>query len=161
MIEKSKTEEKGEEQRLIRILSKDIHENKKVYAGLTSLKGISWSLSNAICKKLGIDKKKKIGELNDKDIKKIEEFMEKTDVPVFLKNRRKDISTGENKHLHGMDLSLQTEFDIKRLKKIKSYKGLRHSVGLPVRGQRTKSNFRRNRRKSGAVGVNKQGSKRA
>ena len=50
-------------------------------------------------------------------------------------------------------LELQKEFDIKRLKKIKSYRGLRHSTGQPVRGQRTKSHFRTNRRKSS--GINK------
>ena len=160
MEEKTKTENE-EEQRLIRILSSDIPESKKVYAGLTSIKGISWSLSNAICKKLGIDKRKRIGELGKEDIKKIEEFAKKTDIPFFLKNRQKDIEVGEDKHLYGSDLNLQTEFDIKRLRKMKSYRGSRHSAGLPVRGQRTKSNFRRNRRKSGAVGVNKQKVKRA
>jgi len=44
---------------------------------------------------------------------------------------------------------LQTEFDIKRLKKIKSYRGLRHVLGQPVRGQRTRGHFRKNK----AVGV--------
>jgi small subunit ribosomal protein S13 len=66
-------------------------------------------------------------------------------------NRRIDFETGEKGHLTGSDLDLKKEFDIKRLKKIKSYKGLRHNVGLPVRGQRTKANFRRNRKKSGGI----------
>ena len=51
----------------------------------------------------------------------------------------------------GTDLELQTEFDIKRMKKIKSYKGVRHSAGQPVRGQRTKSHFRKNKAKSGGI----------
>ena len=46
-------------------------------------------------------------------------------------------------------MDLQNEFDIRRLKKIKSYKGIRHSLGQPVRGQRTKAHFRKGR----AVGV--------
>ena len=53
---------------------------------------------------------------------------------------------------------LQTEFDIKRLKKIKSYKGYRHMSNLPVRGQRTRSNFRRNRRRG--AGIKKKGVKK-
>mgnify|MGYP003994385531 CR=1 FL=1 len=55
----------------------------------------------------------------------------------------------------GIDLKLRKEFDIKRLKKIKSYKGVRHNYNLPVRGQRTKANFRKNRKKSGAKGAKK------
>ena len=45
-------------------------------------------------------------------------------------------------HLTGADLTLSKELDIKRLKKIKSYRGIRHSIGQPVRGQRTRSHFR-------------------
>jgi small subunit ribosomal protein S13 len=72
-------------------------------------------------------------------------------------NRRMDFETGENKHLNGFDLDLQKEFDIKRLKKIKSYKGYRHMSGLTLRGQRTRGNFRRNKMKS--VGIKKKGKK--
>jgi len=53
--------------------------------------------------------------------------------------------------LLGNDLELSTEFDIKRLRKIKSYRGIRHMAGLPLRGQRTKSNFRKNRRKGAGI----------
>ena len=66
-------------------------------------------------------------------------------------NRQNDFESGEDKHLTGSNLELRKEFDIKRLKKIKSYKGLRHSSNLPMRGQRTKSNFRRNRRKGAGI----------
>jgi small subunit ribosomal protein S13 len=162
-VEKEKVEKPEEkkadlhEYRLIRILAKDLAENRKVHSGLTSIKGISWSFSNALCKKLKLSKDKKIGDLSKDEIAQIENFVKEADVPAFLKNRRKDLDTGEDKHFHGSDLSIRTEFDIKRLKKIKSYKGQRHNAGLPVRGQRTKSNFRRNRKKSGAVGVNKKG----
>jgi len=53
----------------------------------------------------------------------------------------------------GLNMAKMTSKDIKRLKKIKSYRGIRHNLGQPVRGQRTKSHFRTNRKKSGAVGV--------
>ena len=105
-------------------------------------------MSNAVCKKLGIDKKKKIGALTDEEIKKIETFAKNPDLPEHLVNRRKDFETGENSHLIGPNLELKKEFDIKRLKKIKSYRGLRHMSGLPLRGQRTKANFRRNKGKA-------------
>lgn len=150
-------EKKNYEERIVRIMSQDIEGAMKLYPGLTKIKGISWSLSNAICKKLGMNKSKKIGELTDAEIKKITNFIKKPEVSKNLLNRRADFETGEDKHLTSSDLELQKEFDIKKLKKIKSYKGYRHSAGLPVKGQRTRGNFRRN--KSKGVGIKKKNKK--
>jgi len=122
-----------------------------VYPGLTKIKGVSWGLSNAVCKKLGIDKTTKIGNLTEDQITKITEFIKNPEVPKYLLNHQDDFETGGDKHLVGSDLELKTEFDIKRLKKIKCYRGLRHLSGLPSRGQRTKSNFRKNRRKGSGI----------
>lgn len=150
MEEKVKQEKKAEE-RLVRIASKDIEGKMTLYSGLTKIKGVSWALSNAVCKKLKLDKKRKIGSLTDKEILEISNFLKKPNVPDYILNRRKDFESGEDKHLTGANLDLQKEFDIKRLRKIKSYKGLRHALGLPMRGQRTKSNFRKNRRKGSGI----------
>lgn len=147
-----KDEEKYEE-RLVRILSKDIEGGMNVYVGLTRIKGISWGLANAICKSLNISKDKKIGSLSKEEIEKINEFMKKPKIPAYLLNRRADFETGENKHLTGSDLELQKDLDIGRLKKIRSYRGYRHVAGLPVRGQRTKSHFRKNKKRG--VGIKK------
>lgn len=137
---------------LVRILSRDIPGDKNMYVGLTKIKGVSWTISNLVCKKLGIDKKRKLAELSKDEVKKIEEFLRNLDSPRFIKNRQGDPETGEDKHLFGVDLDMRKEFDIKRMKQIKSYKGVRHSLKLPVRGQKTRSHFR----KSGiAVGVKK------
>lgn len=136
---------------LIRILATDIPASKSVYVGLTRIKGISWSFSNAVCNVLGLNKNKKISELTEKEIAMITEFVKQPKVPEFILNRRRDFDTGANEHLIGSDLDLTREFDIKRLKKIKSYRGIRHATGQPVRGQRTKSHFRKNK----AIGVQK------
>ena len=136
---------------LIRILGKDIRGDKKVLHGLTFVKGISWAFSNAMCLKLKIDQNKKIKDLSQEEIAKISEFVKNPQLPQFLMNRRRDIYHGKDGHLIGADLDLQREFDIKRLKKIKSFKGQRHTLGQPVRGQRTKSHFRTNK----TVGVQK------
>ena len=150
-----KTLKKPEEfEKIIRIVQTDIPGNKHLFVGLTRINGVSWSLANAVCIKLGLDKKRKISSLNQEEIRKIEEFIRKPSLPEFLLNRRKDLETGENMHLIGSDLDLRKEFDIKRLKKIKSYKGLRHSLGQPVRGQRTRGHFRQ---KGRSVGVMKKG----
>ena len=154
----AKTEnEKKYEERIVRILSKDIEGGMSIYSGLAKIKGVSWAVSNVVCKKLKIDKNRKIGSLTDQEVKKIEEFLKNPEIPTFLLNRRHDFETGENKHLTGTNLELQKEFDIKRLKKIKSYRGIRHSAGLPTRGQRTRSNFRRERKKG--AGIKKKGKK--
>ncbi|MBU1136580.1 MAG: 30S ribosomal protein S13 [Nanoarchaeota archaeon] len=130
---------------IIRILSTDIPGNKNIYSGITRIRGISWSLSNAICNKLKIDKNKKISELSKKEIEDISKFIKSSDIPEFVLNRRKDFESGKSEHLIGTELELKEEFDIKRMKKIKSYKGVRHITGRPVRGQRTKSHFRKNK----------------
>ena len=137
--------------RIIRIMQKDIEGRTNLYPGLTKIKGVSWSLSNAVCKKLGFDKSRKIESLTESEIKKLEEFLKNPDIPKYLKNRQKDFETGKDEHLTGSDLELRKEFDIKRLKKIKSYKGYRHVAGLPVRGQRTKAHFRKNRSKGAGI----------
>ncbi|OIO43237.1 30S ribosomal protein S13 [Candidatus Pacearchaeota archaeon CG1_02_39_14] len=145
-------EEKNTEETLVRIFNKDLPGSKNIYSGLTKIKGISWAVSSAICIKSKVDKVKRIRDLNREEITRIEEVMKDFNFPHFLKNRQKDFDSGENKHILAVDLDLRNEFDIKRLKKIKSYRGMRHSLKLPVRGQRTRSHFR----KSGiAVGVRK------
>jgi len=152
-IHKPRPEEKKYEEKLIRVLSKDIDGGLNVYVGLTKIKGISWGLSNALCKSLNLDKKRKIGSLTKEEIDKMNDFLKNPKMPIYLLNRRVDFETGENKHLIGSTLELQKEMDIGRLKKIKSYKGIRHAIGLPLRGQRTRSHFRRNKRKG--VGIKK------
>lgn len=137
---------------IVRIATTDIPGESTVYAGLTKIKGISWSFSNALCISLGLDRKRKISSLTESEIEKIINFIKKpNNLRPFLLNRRKDIETGLDRHLITSDLDLQREFDIRRLKQIRSYKGWRHAMGQPVRGQRTRSHFRTGR----SVGVQK------
>jgi small subunit ribosomal protein S13 len=137
--------------RIIRILQTDVPGNKSVYAGLTRIKGVSWSISNAVCILNKIDKNKKVDTLSKEEIQGIEKTLKEHKFPLFLLNRRKDFSAGKDIHLLGSDLDLNEELDIKRLKKIRSFRGLRHAMGQPTRGQSTKSHFRANRKKG--VGV--------
>lgn len=140
----SKKEETG---RIIRILQTDIPGNKTIYAGLTRIKGISWAISNAVCLNTKLDKNKKVEALTKEEIQVIEEAIKNHKFPKYMLNRRMDYTTGEDMHIFGNDLELHEELDIKRLKKIRSYRGLRHATGQPTRGQRTKSHFRTNRKK--------------
>ncbi|HDD71594.1 MAG TPA: 30S ribosomal protein S13, partial [Candidatus Aenigmarchaeota archaeon] len=87
-------------------------------------------------------------ELSEAQIEKLEEIIKdpaKFGIPSFLFNRRKDWETGKDLHLTSSELEIQTKFDIQRMIDIKCYKGIRHMLGLPVRGQRTRSSFRKGR----------------
>jgi len=145
---------------LVRIANTDLDGNKTLHQALTNIKGVGFSLANAILHQAAVDKDKKTGHLTDAEIKKISQVLDgfsKSDAPAWLFNRRRDFETGEDKHLTGVDLHMAKDFDIKRLKKIKAYRGIRHMFGLPSRGQRTKANFRRNKGK--VTGVKKKGKK--
>ena len=139
---------------LVRIYSKDVPGNKQTYIGLTYIKGISWGVSNAICRILKIDKKIKISQLSKEQIESIEAFLQKPQLYDYLKNRQRDYDTGESKHVLTNELDMVKDFDIKRMRQIKSYKGMRHALKQPVRGQRTRSHFRTT---GVAVGVKKKG----
>ena len=148
---KYEKEKKHDDVVLVRVLGKDIRGDAKMGTALTKIRGISWAFSNAVCKILKLDKDKKVQDFDKKDLGRIEEFVKSPKVPGFLKNRRKDFDGGEDKHVSGVDLKLRVDFDVKRLRKIRSYRGGRHAVNLPTRGQRTKGNFRRNRKPSVAA----------
>ena len=148
------TEQKQDFKHIVRIEMTDIDGKKSIGIGLTKIRGVSHSFSNAICKILNLDKSKKIGDIDNKDMENISQVLKNPlsfDIPSWMLNRKKDYDSGEDKHLTNIDLKLQKEFDYKRLQKIKSYRGLRLSVGLPVRGQRTRSNFRPNKGKTTGV----------
>lgn len=141
---------------LVRIANADLEGKKQVYYGLTKIHGVSYSYSNAVCSVLNIDKAKKIGELSESEIKQLEETIRNpASLPSFLYNRRKDVDEGKDTHLTTSSLKLKIEFDIKRMKRLKVYRGIRHSQGQPVRGQRTKSHFRT----GSSVGVMKRAAK--
>jgi len=142
--------EKEEFKHLVRIANTDLDDNKPIYHALKKIKGVSFMFSNMICSLAKVDKLKKTGYLNDEEIKRIDGAVKdpsKLNGPVWMFNRRKDCETGVDKHIITTDLDFQQDNDVKIMKKIRSYKGIRHSFGLPVRGQRTKSNFRKNKGK--------------
>ena len=143
-------EEQQELKYFVRIANNDLDGKKPIAQSLTAIKGVGFSFASAVCTVSGIDKGKKTGYLSDEEAKKLEEIIinpAKNGIPAWLFNRRKDPEDNEDKHLITSTLTFVRDNDIKLMKKIKSYKGLRHALGLPVRGQKTRSNFRRNKGK--------------
>ncbi len=142
---------------LVRVANVDLDGNKPLLSALRKIKGVSFGFANAVCNTLEFDKNQQTGSLTKEQVKKLEEEIKNPSFPTWLLNRRKDTETAKDKHLIEAGLKLQGEFDIKRLQRIKSYRGLRHAQGLSVRGQRTKGHFRKGK----TVGVQRKGIKMA
>lgn len=138
---------------LVRLSGVVVDGNLILSKALTKVKGIGLRLAETLIGSFDISKETKIGNLDEKQIQDIEERLEKisTAVPVWMLNRKKDVETGESYHRLGPELDMQTREDINREKKIKSYRGVRHTLNLPCRGQRTRSTFR----KGSTIGVSR------
>lgn len=146
-------------QHIIRFAGTDIEGTQLVTYALTNVKGIGMGIANAIMEKAGVDPATRVGLLSATEVEKLEDVIlnpAKYDIPTWVLNRQKDMETGKNLHLLGSDLIFQTKNDVDQMKKIRSCKGIRHSYGLKVRGQRTKTTGRKGK----AIGVKKKQEKR-
>lgn len=151
MAEKKSVEKKSREKSedflyIVRIANKDLDGERPLYLALSDLKGIGLRLSNIILENLKLPKDKKIGELKEDDIERLREYIESQEyenIPAWAFNHRSEPVTGSNVNLVSNDLEIQIQDDINAMKKMRSYKGIRHEKGRKVRGQRTKSQGRR------------------
>jgi small subunit ribosomal protein S13 len=136
---------------IIRIANTDLDGKKHILYALRKIKGVNVMYANYCLYKAGINIRKKAGELTDAEVKKLDEVLTRpiqAGMPTWMVNRRKDPETGVDMHILSGDLRFTVDYDIKMMKKVKNYKGMRHAWGQPVRGQRTKSNFRKNKGKA-------------
>ncbi|RLC73630.1 MAG: 30S ribosomal protein S13 [Chloroflexi bacterium] len=111
---------------MARVAGVDIPDNKRVEISLQYLYGIGPTLSRQVLAKANVDPAKKVKELSDEELSRIRELIDR-----------------EYK-VEG-DLRKEVQLNIKRLIEIGSYRGMRHRRGLPVRGQRTRTNARTKR----------------
>lgn len=118
---------------MARIAGVELQDNWTVNYALTRIKGIGWSSSKKIITSLKFNPRLRISELSSEDIANVASKLE--DYPI-----------------EG-DLVRQVRTNITRLQTIGSYRGIRHGRGLPVRGQRTRSNARTKRGKRKTVGA--------
>lgn len=108
---------------MARIAGTDLPKEKRLEIGLTYIFGIGRNRANEIIAATGLNPDTRIKDLNEDDVAKLREYIDKS------------------YRVEG-DLRREIALDIKRLIEIGSYRGLRHRRGLPVRGQRTKTNAR-------------------
>jgi small subunit ribosomal protein S13 len=119
---------------MARMLGVTLPDEKRIDYALTILYGIGWTNVKAVLSQTGVDANKKVKEVSEEEFKKILEIIETNyKVEGYLRE-----AVNEN---------------IKRLREIGSYRGIRHIRGLPVDGQRTKSNARTKRGKRKTVGA--------
>jgi len=133
---------------IIRIAGADMKGQRQLFTSIQKIKGVGPSVANAVCKVTGLSPRKKVGTLSNQEVKKIEDILSnptKFGIPVWMVNRNRDLESGADKHIIGPDLTFARRQDIKRMIDIRTYRGVRHMLGLPVRGQRTKSSFRKGR----------------
>ncbi len=152
-VQKEVQKESANFRYIVRVANTDLDGKRQLLMGLQKIKGISFMLSNAFCSAAKIDQRKRVGDLSDKEVETLDALIrnKKPNFPAWLLNRRKDPETGEDMHQIGAELTFTHESDIRQLKKIKCYRGVRHMLGQPVRGQRTRSNFRKNKGKVASV----------
>lgn len=122
---------------MARIAGIDLPRNKRIEVALTYIYGVGRSLSSRILKATNVDPNKKTDQMQEDELTKIREYMEKN-FPVEGELRR------------------QVSMSIKRLMDLQTYRGLRHRKGLPVRGQRTHTNSRTRKGPRKTVAVRKQ-----
>lgn len=118
---------------MARITGVELQDNWKIDYALTHIDGVGWSLSKSILETLKIKPTNRVSDLSRDDVNKI--------------------ATELGKYQTEGDLTRQVRENITRLKTIGSYRGIRHTKGLPARGQRTKSNARTKRGKRKTVGA--------
>ena len=122
---------------MARIVGVDIPRNKKIVFSLCYIHGIGMSTALDICKTAKIDTDKRVQDLSEKQISSIREVISSLEINV----------EGELRSFNAMN--------IKRLKDVGAYRGLRHRRGLPANGQRTKTNARTRKGKKRTIGLGK------
>jgi small subunit ribosomal protein S13 len=125
---------------MARISGIDLPKNKRGVIGLTYIYGIGRSTASEILKNAGISEDKKVNEWNDDELAAIRTFI------------------SENIKVEG-ELRSEVQLNIKRLMDIGCQRGIRHRLGLPLRGQRTKNNSRTRKGKRKTVANKKKASK--
>ena len=140
----TKTEENPDFKYIVRIANTDLDGKYQIIPAIAQVKGLGLRTAAIVASRSGINPYQKIGNLSDEQVVKLQETVDGIEegLPAWMLNRRKDIDSGEDGHLIGTDIETRLRDDLNRLKKIRTYRGLRHEGGQKVRGQRSRSNGR-------------------
>ena len=141
-------------QHIVRVMNTNVDGKRKVAFAFRMIKGIGVRYAFLCCKKAGIDTSRRAGTLSADEVEKLSEVCSdplKYKIPAWFLNRKKDHKDGKDSQVISNGLDNKLREDLERLKKIRSARGIRHHMGLRVRGQHTKTTGRRGK----VVGVAK------
>ena len=130
---------------IVRVASADIDGQENLLQGLTRIKGVGLRIAKSIINQLELDPSQRLGYITDETIAGIEQIIKDPVAAGLLDwyvNRPRDRMSGKMMHLIGSDLDFAHKNDIDRLRRIKSWRGTRHTLGLKVRGQHTRTTGR-------------------
>ena len=137
--------EKQSFQHILRILNTNVDGKQKIQFSLTAIKGCGRRYAGLVCRKAEVDMSKRAGEMDAADMERIVAIMQNPreyKIPDWFLNRQKDCKDGKYSQLLSNALDNKYREDMERLKKIRSHRGIRHSLYLKVRGQHTKTTGR-------------------
>jgi len=145
MVKKKDEVDQEEIKHIVRIANTDLDGKKSVQYSLIGIKGINRRTARIISINANVDPNATIGYLDDEKINSLKETIDEIEsiLPVWMLNRRKDLLSGEDKHITSTDVLLILREDLNTMKKTRSNIGIRHERGHKVRGQRTKSSGRK------------------
>lgn len=140
------------ERDIVRVVDVDLDGTKPLHRALLRIKGIGTNFAvmveRVFSEEAGIDPSTPLGNIPEDKIPLLEDIIHnpiKHGIPAWAVNTQKDLGTGEDKHIVGVDLEVKEREILKREADMGSYRGLRRVWGLKVRGQRTKSKGRKNK----------------
>ena len=131
---------------IVRLAGKDLAGGKRVQLALADLKGVNLNFARAVAYAADVDPFAKLGNLNKEQVERLGKVLKdpaEHGIPSWMLSRRKDYETGKDLHLISADVAMAVRMDIGRERRIRSRRGIRHDLGLPVRGQRTRTTGRK------------------
>jgi small subunit ribosomal protein S13 len=145
-VDKEYWQKSADFRQLIRIIGTSVEGHRTMLTGLSVIRGIGPRLALAVCRIAGYSPQYRIGLLSDAKIEELEKIIKNPmayGVPKWMVNRQKDVRTGEYRHITGNEIDMILKQDLDRMKRLRSWKGVRHMYNLKVRGQHTRTTGRK------------------
>ena len=141
-------------QHIVRVMNTNVDGKRKVAYAFRMIKGIGVRYAHVCVKKAGVDLQRRAGTLTPEEIEKISDVITdplKYKIPAWFLNRQRDPKTGKTEHVTSNIVDIKLRDDLERMKKVRAHRGVRHMLGLRVRGQHTCTSGRRGK----TMGVSK------
>ncbi len=141
-------------QHIVRVMNTNVDGKRKVAYAFRMIKGIGVRYAHVCVKKAGVDLSRRAGTLTPEEIEKISDVIAdplKYKIPAWFLNRQRDPKTGKTEHVTSNVVDIKLRDDLERMKKVRAHRGVRHMLGLRVRGQHTCTSGRRGK----TMGVSK------